>query len=85
MSPWANKPVDRKVAKAWFESRFEKAGLSMRGAARELDIDPSSMNQFLAGTRDLKIREALALARLLDEPLVQILVRAGYPEARRFQ
>lgn len=67
-----------KTDKVWFHAEFERAGISQRGAAAELDVDPSSLAHALAGKRKLQIQEAIDLARLLRLPLREILKRAGY-------
>lgn len=67
-----------KIDRAWFLDQFEGIGLSQRGAARELGMDPSSLVTVLAGERRLLIQEALNFARVLKSPLREILERCGY-------
>lgn len=66
-------PVDTK----WFKDRLADQGMSQRGLARTLGIDPAAISLALRGKREMKIAEAAAIARLLGVPADEVMERAG--------
>lgn len=66
-------PVDT----SWFRARLGDHGLSQRGAARLLGLDPAALSLTLRGRRAMKLTEAAELARLLGVPIEDVLARAG--------
>lgn len=79
-----SKAPTRKPDSAWFMAQFATAGLSMRGMARELDIDHTSLLHALAGSRHFRVEELIAIAatlrKQLEHPLPEVIARAGFPE-----
>lgn len=58
--------------------KFDQAGYSLRGMAKEMGLNVSSLSLMLSGQRQMKIEEALFLASFLDLELREILKRAGF-------
>ncbi len=65
------------IDKDWFFERLERAGKSLRGLARHLDIDPSAASRLFSGQRHMKLDEAERIARFIGEPVEEVLRRAG--------
>lgn len=62
----------------WFQAQFDRAGLSQRGAAKALKLDPSSLVHLMAGRRRMQVDEAYAIAALISRPISEVLERAGF-------
>jgi transcriptional regulator with XRE-family HTH domain len=65
----------------WFQNKIETKGLSQRVVAKALKVDPSAITQIFYGRRKLSIAEAAELARVLQEPLEDVLHNAGIKTA----
>ena len=66
-------PVDTQ----WFRERLADQRMSQRGLARQLGIDPAAVSLTLRGKREMKIAEAVAIARLLGVPADDVMEHAG--------
>jgi hypothetical protein len=56
---------------------LRERGLTMRGLARSLKLDPAAVFHLVHGSRRLQLHEAAALARELSQPLGDVLERFG--------
>lgn len=63
--------------KHWFKVRLAELGHTQRALAKVLDIDPAAVTLMLQGKRKIELKEAVALARLLDVSVEEILERVG--------
>jgi DNA-binding transcriptional regulator YdaS (Cro superfamily) len=70
-------PLD--VQEDWFKRVINEKFGSARNFARFLGIDPSALNLTLKSKRDVRVREAFALAEGLGYPVTEILLRLGVP------
>lgn len=61
----------------WFKGRLAELGHTQRALARVLGLDPAAVSLMLRGKRKIEVKEAVALARLLDVPVDEILERVG--------
>jgi len=66
-------PVDTK----WFRDRLADQRMSQRGLARQLGLDPAAVSLTLRGKREMKITEAVAIARLIGVPADEVMRHAG--------
>ena len=66
-------PVNTK----WFRDRLTDQRMSQRGLARQLGLDPAAVSLTLRGKREMKIAEAVAIARLLGVPADEVMTHAG--------
>lgn len=66
-------PVDTK----WFRDRLADQRMSQRGLARSLGLDPAAVSLTLRGKREMKIAEAVSIARLLGVPADDVMRHAG--------
>jgi len=75
------------IDKDWFFQRLEKLGKTVRGLAKQLDIDPSAVSRMFGGTRKMKLSEAENIARFLETTTEEVLSKAGIPlkEGSRFR
>lgn len=67
-----------KIDTAWFVdiiklSRFK----SIRGLAIAMRLNQSSLSRMFSGLRQMRLAEAEEISRLLDQPLTEVLQRAG--------
>lgn len=65
------------VNNAWFKSRMADRGLSQRGTAKLLGLDPGALSLMLRGKRTMRMHEAIDMARLLGVPLQELMVQFG--------
>jgi hypothetical protein len=56
---------------------LRERGISMRGLAKSLKLDPAAVFHLVHGSRRLQLHEAAALARELSQPLGDVLERFG--------
>jgi DNA-binding transcriptional regulator YdaS (Cro superfamily) len=71
----AHKP--RTVDKKWFKTRLAEIGLSQRGLARALDVDPAIVTLIFDGRRRIQPEEVPLLARILNATEMQVMRAAG--------
>jgi transcriptional regulator with XRE-family HTH domain len=67
------------IDKDWFVLKLERAGKSLRGMARFVNVDGSAMSRMLSGQRKMKMDEITRIARFLDVPVEEVLEHAGVP------
>ena len=63
--------------KHWFKVRMAELGHTQRALAKILDLDPAAVTLMLQGKRKIEVKEAVALARLLDVSVEEVLSRVG--------
>lgn len=61
----------------WFRARLADRQMSQRGLARALGLDAAAVSLMLRGKREMKITEAVELARLLGVPADDVMQAAG--------
>ena len=61
----------------WFNAVLSERGLSQRELSRRLGLDESAMSLTLRGQRQMKMPEAVDIAKMLGVPLTDVLVNAG--------
>jgi len=61
----------------WFKDRLADCKLSQRGLARAMGLDPAAVSLTLRGKREMKIAEAVQIARLLGVPADEVMQHAG--------
>lgn len=69
----------RNVDKAWFEQRLADRQISMRGLAKLMNVDPSTVSLMIRGLRGLSSDTAVKMARELNVTTNEIYKRAGLP------
>jgi hypothetical protein len=63
----------------WFTHRLRDRGLSQRGLAKLMNIDPAAISLTFRGRRRLPLEEAAQLAVLLGVSTTEVLEHAGMP------
>lgn len=61
----------------WFNAVLHDRGMSQRELCRRLGLDSSAMSLTFRGKRQMKMTEAVDIARLLGVPLPDVLENAG--------
>lgn len=61
----------------WFISRLEDQRISLRGLAREMEIDASALSRMLSGQRKMQMDEAKQIAHFLRVPVADVMKHAG--------
>lgn len=61
----------------WFRDKLAERHMSQRGLARAMGLDAAAVSLMLRGRRELKLREAAEIARLMGVPAEEILQHAG--------
>lgn len=61
----------------WFNAVLHERGISQRELCRRLGLDSSAMSLTFRGKRQMKMTEAVDIARLLGVPLTDVLENAG--------
>lgn len=61
------------VDKNWFERQFDRKGLSLRGVAKAIGIDPSALSRALSGQRKITVGEVAKIATILGVPQSEVL------------
>lgn len=56
---------------------MKEKSLSLRGFAKLVDTDPSSLSRILRGLQPVGVERAIAVSRLFDVPLEVVLAKAG--------
>lgn len=65
------------IDKEWFMERLQSQDKSLRGLARFMELDPSSVSRMLSGERRMRMEEAAEIARFLGAPVHEVLSHAG--------
>jgi transcriptional regulator with XRE-family HTH domain len=63
------------IDSAWFYQQLEKEGLSLRGMARALGLDPSAASRMLRGERKMSAEEQDGIAAYLGVSLPEVAAR----------
>lgn len=63
------------IDSAWFYQQLEKEGLSLRGMARALGLDPSAASRMLRGERKMSAEEQDGIAAYLGISLSEVAAR----------
>lgn len=71
--------MQTKIQTKWFRERLAERSLSLRGLARQMDLDPASVSRMMNGRRQMSSAEANAIANLLRVPVTEVLRHAGVP------
>lgn len=69
----------RNVDKAWFEQRLADRQISMRGLAKLMEVDPSTVSLMVRGLRGISSETAVKMARELNVTTNELYKRAGLP------
>lgn len=69
--------MQTKVDAKWFKEQLAARDISVRGLAREVDMDPSSMSLTLRGLRKMTNEDAARIAAVLSIPVTEVLRHAG--------
>lgn len=70
----------------WFKTKLEASGISQAALARHLDnLDRALMTRLLNGQRRMQTHEAIKIAEVLNEPLEEVLARAGVVGERQIK
>lgn len=69
----------RNVDKTWFEQRLADRQISMRGLAKLMEVDPSTVSLMIRGLRGISSETAVKMARELNVTTNEIYKRAGLP------
>jgi transcriptional regulator with XRE-family HTH domain len=59
--------------KLWFERERKKLGLSLRGLARAMEMEPSALSRAFNSKRLFKANEVQRLAQVLEQPVHSVL------------
>jgi hypothetical protein len=70
--------IKPKADKEWFQEQLRRRELTQTAVAAMMEVDPATLSYALNGTRELKVREAVGLAQILDVPVAEILRRWGF-------
>lgn len=65
------------IDKTWFVNQLERAGKSMRGLAKHLNQEPSTISRMFAGKRQMKLQEAEDIARFIGITVDDVLSHSG--------
>lgn len=61
----------------YFRRLIQERGLSQRSLARLMEMDVASLNRIFSGGREVKLRDAVQLARFLDLDLFHTAQKLG--------
>jgi hypothetical protein len=68
-----------RVDTEWFLKRMADSEISLRGLAKLMKLDPSSLHHALNGRRRFQISEVANLAKILHTTAAEVARRAGVP------
>lgn len=63
------------VDKSWFDQRFEQKGLTLRGVAKAINVDPGALSRTLNGKRKITVAEVAKIATVLGVSQNEVLSR----------
>jgi hypothetical protein len=66
-----------KIDEKWLRLHISRKDYSLRGFAAALGMDPSALHALLKGKRKVQLEEVEAIARLLEQPLAEVLAKVG--------
>lgn len=64
----------------WLQAEIDKRGWDARTAASQFGVKDNTVHYWLAGTKLPSITSTMKLARVLDVPLDDVLLKAGYTD-----
>lgn len=67
----------------WFQEAVRRTGGTQADLARDLRLAPSAVSRMIKGERQMKVQEAVKIARFLNVPEEEVLRRAGSDTASR--
>lgn len=65
------------VDKKWFVDKLRDQRKSQRDLSKHMKLDPSAVTNVLNGDRRLQLKEAVSIAKFLDEDLETVIEKAG--------
>jgi transcriptional regulator with XRE-family HTH domain len=65
------------VKTQWFKDRLAERRMSQRALARAMKLDSAAVSLMFRGRREMKISEAIEIARLLGRPADEVMEAAG--------
>jgi transcriptional regulator with XRE-family HTH domain len=74
----AVKAASQNVDKDWYLEQLRRRELTQATVAKLMGVDPATLSYAVNGTRELKVKEASALAQILDVPVTEIMRRWGF-------
>lgn len=66
-----------KIDAKWLRLNIGRKDYSLRAFARAMGIDPSGLQAILRGDRKVQLPEVETIARLLEQPVAEVLQRVG--------
>lgn len=69
----------RNVDKEWFQQKLDERELSMRGLAKIMECDPSTVSLMIRGLRGMNMENAQKMASVFNCTTAEIYKRAGLP------
>lgn len=69
--------IGERMNTGWFYSRMDDVGISLRGTAARMGMDPAALSRRLHGKAPFDLYEAVDLAQLLDTPFMDIVRHCG--------
>jgi transcriptional regulator with XRE-family HTH domain len=73
----ASRRATGRVNTGYFTSLLGERGMSLRGLAKHLGLDPSAVSLMFRDKRQMQMSEAVEIARLLGAPLSDVMKNAG--------
>lgn len=70
------------INKRYFIDLMKDRKVSLREAARRMDVWPAALSRSLDGKRKMQLPEAVQLARILSVPLSDVMLNAGIEDAK---
>ena len=61
------------VDRSWFDEKFNQKGLTLRGVAKAIDIDPGALSRTLSGKRKITVVEVAKMATVLGVSQSEVL------------
>lgn len=65
------------INKNWFQDKLRSLGISQRGLAKKISIDPAAVSYMLAGKRGMSMDEAKSIAEVFLVPVTEVMRQAG--------
>lgn len=66
-----------KIDAKWLRLNIDRKGYSLRAFSKAMGLDPSGLQAVLRGDRRVQLDEVEAIARLLEQPVAEVLARVG--------
>lgn len=68
-----------KIDKAWFQDQMKERGLSLRGTAGRIGMDPGALSRTLNGERRMQVDEIHKIAEIFGTSASGVLLHLGSP------